>query len=499
MRRILTYDFGTTSLKAAVVDHEATILSEANESYPLSQPQPGWAEQDPVRMWAAGARAGALALERAGLDAASIDAIVFVAPWKAAILVAEDGAVLHPAIIWMDGRADAQASHINGWLDHAATTGQDIWPRLMWLKQERTALWERARWVMGMNTFLKWKATGVVANEPSDDFVFASRVDGSARYGDMITAAGLDGDLSRFAPVQSATEIVGLLTDDAARQLGLAPGTPVLGGFGDLPALTIGAGALTPGSSHIYIGTSSWFVVLAPAEQPVESPLTYVIDKDYLGALYPLLNGGIAREWIVAQTYGEEAKILGADVHDLVAVEVAAVPPGADNLIATHWLNGELPPLSGNARGVFLNLTTTHTRAHMVRAVMEGLCYSHRRSIEQFEASSATRVDKVTVVGGGAESAVWMQILADVLQRTVHVPVMPRYTGTIGAQHCAIVGLGDASDLASVSRRRPDLAIYEPSLPPRETYDRLYRIYLRLYPALAPIFDELNGPRGGLA
>lgn len=493
MSLIVTYDFGTTSVKVAIVSG-GRILAEANAEYPVSQPRPGWAEQDPARLWDAGAGCGRRALVAAGVAPQDVDAVVFVAPWKNIIPVDESGTVLRDAIIWMDGRAGAQATRLNEAAGRFVGTGQEYWPRLMWLKEHEPDVWRRARHLMGLTTYLRWRATGVVVTEPSDDFVHGSDPERVAQYAGVMRAAGLEEDRRRFAPPVASTAIVGELIASAADDLGLRAGTPVVAGFGDLPAITVGTGPVETGAAHLYFGTSSWLVALTDPGETAEAPLSFTLDGRWDGAVYPLQTGCLAYDWIVEQLYGAEKAHLHDGVQDFVNAEVAQVEAGSMDLLATHWLNGELPPLSKNAKGTFLNLTTSHDRRHMVRAMMESICYTHRWSIERFEASARTRLDGVRVVGGGASSEVWMQMLADVLQRRVVVPGRPRYVGALGAYYCGTVALGEAADLSTVNREVAELRVFEPNPDHAAVYDRLFLLYRDIHPALAGLYDRLNGP-----
>ncbi len=177
----------------------------------------------------------------------------------------------------------------------------------------------------------------------------------------------------------------------------------------------------------------------------LDSPLRFTIDREHDGALYCLQSGCLAYDWIIDQVYKAEKSRRRGDFFDFIDAQVAEVGPGSNNLLATHWLTGELRPFSKNAKGVYLNLTTMHDRRHMVRAMMESICYSHRISVEWFEAQTGRRLDEIPVVGGGASSPVWMQMLADVLRRTIVVPKAPRFVGAIGAYRCSVTTPNGAS------------------------------------------------------
>ncbi|WBU37982.1 xylulokinase [Homoserinibacter sp. YIM 151385] len=495
----MAFDFGTTSLKAAVVETDGGIIAEANARYAFAQPHPGWAEQDPDELWRAACAAGREARSLAGAAPRSIDAVVIVAPWKNIIPVAADGTRLHDAIIWMDGRARAEAAELELALGSTAGgTGQEYWPRLMWLRERMPDVWAGARWLMGLTTYLTWRATGAVVTDPSDDFIRMPPGRDTSSRDRILAAAGLEPDLGRFAEQVPSAREVGRLHPAAAGELGLAPGTRVLSAFGDIPAVTIGAGPLEPGAAHIYFGTSSWLAVVADAREPIEAPLAVAVDAQHDVAVFPLQTGCLAVDWIVEQLYGAEQAHLDDRIHELVNAQIAEIPPGSGNLLATHWLNGELPPLSKSARGVFLGLTTSHDRRHMVRAVMESLCYTHRASIERLEAQTGRRLDEVRVVGGGAVSEVWMQMLADVLRRRVVVPDRPRATGVLGAAICALAAEAHAGDLAAASRSaaaeaaRGSARVLEPDPAAADAYDRMFALSMRIHPALAELFVELD-------
>lgn len=488
----MAYDFGTTSLKVAVIEHGGRIIADANAGYSISQPRPGWVEQDPSHLWETAAKTGRTALQRAQLTASDVDSIVFVAPWKAIIPVAAEGALLGNAMIWMDSRAEQQAATLNERTGQFVGTGQEYWPRLMWLKEKRPETWSAARWIMGMNTYLKWRATGNIVTEPSDDFIASTGVEGPARREAIIDAAGLSHDLGKFPPQEPAEAIAGELTTAAAEDLGLRPGIPVFGGFGDISAITIGIGPVEPGAAHIYFGTSSWLLSVLPPGREVDSPLTVKIDQTYDAAVFPLQTGCLGYDWIVEKLYGAEKAHLHDDIQNFVNGEVDQVAAGSENLLATHWLNGELPPLSMSARGTFINLHTHHDRRHMVRAVMESLCYTHRASLDRLERQTGNHITEIIVVGGGATSTVWMQMLADVIDRTVVVPENPRSTGAIGAHYCSVVGMGEMSNFAAHNRPLTNTRRFQPQAENRQTYDRMYGLHSRIYPALHDLFTDLN-------
>ncbi len=245
--------------------------------------------------------------------------------------------------------------------------------------------------------------------------------------------------------------------------------------------------------AHIYFGTSSWLVNIMEERRENYAPQYFTFNQEFEGALFALQTGCFAFDWAVSQFYHEERNILGNDIFEFVDKQLEEIPAGSGDLIATHWLTGELPPLAKNAKALFLNITSSHDRRHMVHAIMESICYTHRSYMETYEKKTGKKLDSIRVVGGGAGSDMWMQMLADVLQIKVEVPESPRYTGAIGAYYCAMVGLGMIENYDAIYKA---VRIEKTFLPRKENaqiYEKLYNVYGKLFPALKDLYSEING------
>ena len=201
----------------------------------------------------------------------------------------------------------------------------------------------------------------------------------------------------------------------------------------------------------------------------------------------------MAFDWAVEQLYHAERKTMEGKVFDLVNQDADSVAPSSDGLIATHWLTGELPPLAKNAKALFLNITSSHDRRHMIRAMMESLCYTHKNYITQYEEKTGQKPSSIRIVGGGSVSDVWMQMMADVLQIRVEVPESPKYTGAVGAYYCVMVGLGKIENYDAIYDAVKIQRTFEPQAENAEVYDKMFHVYQKLYPALKDIYNELNG------
>ncbi|MFQ8601812.1 MAG: xylulokinase [Anaerovoracaceae bacterium] len=490
---IIAYDCGTTALKTVLIRTDGTVIGDSRASNPLVQKEPGWAELNPDMIWENICLTTKEVVKNNEIEPKSVIGLVFVAHWKNIIPVDNKGKILYNSIIWMDARAAQQAERLNNEAGFFVGTGQEYWPRLMWLKENEPEIWAKTNRIMGLNTYLKWKSTGAFVTEPSDDFIHSYNPDMQEYYDKILKASGLDEDIDKFPEIQDATSEAGKLNENSAGELGLLPGISVFGGFGDLPAITVGTGCCGENMVHIYMGTSSWLVQMARERIENYSPQWFTFDKNYEGAMFSLQTGCMAFDWALEQFYNGERKLLGDDVFDFVNRQVEEIEPGSEGLLATHWLTGELPPLAKNAKGLFLNITSAHDRRHMVRAIMESVCYTHRNYMKRYEEKNGLKLSSVRVVGGGAVSDVWMQMMADILQVKIEIPESPRYTGAMGAYYCAMVGLGKIENYDAVYEAVKISKTFNPRSEYAKTYEKLFNVYTKLYPALSGLYDELNG------
>ena len=492
MGYILAFDVGTTAVKAILIDRATEEMRSAGAPCELTQPHPGWAEQSAEQMWDAVCQASRACVAAEDVDTADIAGVVISAPWKHVIPLDENGKPLRNSIIWMDGRAISQAARLNSTMGRFVEHAQGYWTRLLWLKENEPEIWAKAKYIVGINDYFKYRATGNLCTECSDDFIHSPNRQLQQLYDEVLEKTSLAEDAWKFPPSIACTDCAGYLSEEGAAQLGLQPGTPMFGGFGDLPAVYLGSGCREEGTAHIYLGTSSWFGELLPDRVDNYSSSWFTADGQHQGALFGLTTGGRAYEWVINRFYREEREKLGDGIYALLDREMAQVVPGCDGLIVTHWLNGEPPPLAKNAKAVFFNVTEQHDRRHFVRAMLESICYSHRRSLEKYVRHHGFPPRQLRVVGGGACSDVWMQMMADILQLPIHVPDNPRYVGTMGAYYCALIGLGVKKDFSDLGRHSGG-KVFVPNPENAAVYDKMFGVYMDLYPALKDLYDRMNG------
>ncbi len=490
MNCIAAYDFGTSAVKAVLVNEKGTILAIREKSYPLLKPKPLYVEQDPKDFWEAVCEVTKGVLADAKTAPEAVKGISFSVQAVTLIPVDRDGQVLCHAISWLDGRAEAQAEKINARCGGPVVRSQDYQARILWLKEEEPELYEKTAYFLECDGFLQYKCTGIMAVDRDHPGIL-KRHPAIQEYYDQ-TLADVDGE--KLPPMVEACERYGVLDEKGAEELGLVPGIPVFGGMIDVPAAAAGCGCIRAGDAHIYLGSSGW--LSAMIDRPYEtSEGTYQLNSITPGLM---IYGGctnsccMMQNWAIDCFYAREHEELGDGIFDWLAVEMERVPAGCDGLYAAPWLFGEQFPIADpRIRALFFNIEEKHTRAHFMRAVLESLCFSMRGQIDIYKKDTGLAVTEVGANGGGAQSAFWMQMMADVLQVPVHVPEAARHSGAVGAALAAAIGLGWCG-LENID----DFVRTEHSYHPRKElaalYDQKYRRWKRLYECIRELSWEIN-------
>lgn len=491
----LGIDVGTTAVKALIVDELGSVVGEAESPLEVSVPRPGWAEQNPSDWWQGTVHAVRAACAQA--DIREVKSIGLSGQMHSSVLLDESDSVLRPAILWNDVRTTAQCRFIT---DSIGKTGLRrlvgnpalegfTAPKLLWMRDEQPNLFDWVRTLLMPKDYVRLAMTGEKATEPSDaagTLLFDIR---RSRWSEEMIAA-LQLDPAILPPVLGSAGVTGELTPAAAEALGLGQGTPVVGGGADNAAAAVGSGVVTQGAMLTSIGTSG--AVVAPMERPRVDPAMRihsfnhaVADTWYLMGV--VLSAGAALDWFRRALSGPSGT---PPAYDELTAEAAAVPPGADGLTFLPYLTGERTPhADSNARGVFAGMHTGHHRGHLTRAVMEGVVFALRDSLELMR---RLRVDatEAVAVGGGARSTFWRRMQADALGGPV-VTVGPQGGAPYGAAILAAVGSGGFASVEEACRSwiRP-LDRIEPDPETAAAYDEAYQRYRRLYPRLKRHFAE---------
>ncbi len=486
---VLAYDVGTSGVKGVLVSLDGEILLAETESYPLYTPQPGWAEQVPEDYWRGVCKVTRALMAKSGVSPSAIAGLAFGSMWKGIIPIDRDGKVLHNSILWLDARAGDQARRLNERFGAGKFNAAAYWPKLMWLRENAPEVIENAEIILEVNSFLKWKATGQAAVDISNSFVRSFDPELEAFYEEFLSF--IDIPQEKFPPIVHAYDLVGRITEDAAAELGLAPGIPIFGGCNDIQAVTVGSGCADLGGVHIYFGSSGWNGYTRPHRSSIiDSPFDETRDLKLFG----LRAIGLSFNWAAETLYKSEWETLGGEVFPLIDREAAEIPPGSDGVLVAPWFYGEWPPLCGlDARGCFLNLAPQHDRRHLARATMEGICY-HLRMLAELadKAGGCAWPEAFNAIGGGAGSDIWMQMLADIMNTPVNVPRAPRHAGAAGVACCALIGLGEYADYTEAAKHLQMAHRFEPQPEAVKVYEKNYAVFKQLYSMLRPVFEQMN-------
>ena len=480
----LGLDVGTSGVKAILVTEQGDVVATATTALTLSTPQPGWAEQDPAAWWDASV-AAIHAVRRARPDA-SIAAIGISGQMHSSVFLDRAGEVIRPALLWCDGRTTAECAEITERVGgearlrdltcNPALEGFTL-PKVLWLRTHEPASYARLATVMLPKDYIRYRLTGVLATDPSDASATLMYDTANLRWSEEILAA-VGVSRSVVPDVGGSSEVLGRVTTDAAAVTGIASGTPVVGGGADNACGAAGVGVIAPGEVVSSWGTSG--TVLAPMREPRVDPAlrAHTFCHVVPGMWYMMgvvLSAGGAFAWYRDQFARELAGMRDADA--LLDAEAASVPPGAGGVTFLPYLQGERTPLrDAAARGAFLGLSLAHTRAHMTRAVLEGVTFALRDSLTILQ-DLGLAPSQLLLTGGGAKSAFLRQLQAEVFGlpvSTVNREEGPAY----GAALLAAVGAGAFPDVARAARAT---LMRSPSQPPapgtHAIYDGPYRRY----------------------
>lgn len=502
----LGLDVGTTGSRAVIVDSTGAVRGAASADHaPMSQPQPTWAEQDPEDWWRAAQQAIPSALAQAGLSGSEIDGIGLSGQMHGAVLLDEKNQVIRPAIIWCDQRSQAQADWFTSKIGESrlkeitcnpALTGFTV-PKLLWVRDNETQNYARMQMLLLPKDYVRFRLTGEFATEVSDA-AGTLLLDVPRRRWSAEILETLDLQPNQLPHVAESIDPTTKINAAGSSATGLRAGTPVVGGGGDQAAGGVGNGIVEPGIVSSTIGSSG--VLFAHTDAP---------RLDRRGRVHTFCHAVPQRWHVMAVTQGAglslrwfrdnfatpelaRAKERGQDPYDLLATEAAAAPAGCEGLIYLPYLMGERTPhLDPAARGVFFGLTARHTRAHMIRAILEGVAFSLRDGLEIFK-EMGVPFEQVRASGGGGRSPLWRQIQADVFQREM-VSINATEGSAYGAALLAATGRGGFSSIEEACRaciRVTDRCAPDPKR--ARIYEDLYAVYRKLYDQLKDSFRTLS-------
>ncbi|MEM7575998.1 MAG: xylulokinase [Planctomycetota bacterium] len=500
MAYLLGIDLGTSGTKTLICDFKGRVLATGHVPHTVQSPKPGWSEQDPAQWWAACKKAVKQAIKRAGVKGQQITAIGLSGQMHGSVFVGKDAddqsEALRPALLWNDQRTQAQCDEITSKaggprkliqaVGNPALTGFQA-PKVLWVREHEPKVFNKTAYVLLPKDWLRLRLTGELATEMSD----ASGtllLDVKKRKWNTALMRKLGLDPSLFPRCVESHEVTGQLTKRAASALGLSEGAVVVGGAGDQAAGAVGNGIVKRGIVSATLGTSG--VVFAHSDEPV-------YDKE--GRVHTMCSA-VAGKWCVFGCMLSAAgslqwfrdSLAPKVAFDKLVDEAAGVTAGSDGLMFLPYLTGERCPYPDpDARGAFIGLTSTHTRAHLARAVLEGVTFGMADQVRIMRDDMGVAMRSVRLSGGGAKSVFWRQLQADVYGTPValtNASEGPAY----GVALLAGVGTGVWKDVPEACAATIEQTeTLKPAAKRKRFYAERHGVYASLYPALKDVFPAL--------
>jgi xylulokinase len=485
-----------------VLDESGRILASASEEHvAFASPQPGWAEQDPQDWWRASKIAIRKALQEGNLSGASISCVGFSGQMHGAVLLDQFGEVVRPALIWCDQRTEPQCEELREIFGLSRLIELTCNPpltnftltKILWVRRNEPENWSRVRKVMLPKDYVRFRLTGESATDVADG-------SGTLML-DVAKRAWSDEVLSKtdispqiLPALYESQDVCGNISDSGAQETGLNRGTPVVAGAGDQAAGAVGIGITRPGTVSATIGTSG--VVFAATDRPALDPkgrlhtFCHAI-PDRWHVMGVTQAAGLSLRWFRDQLGSVETG--SGDPYDRMCEAAAHVKAGADGAFWAPYLMGERTPhLDPRARAAFVGLTASHTRAHLIRAILEGVAYSLKDTFTILD-EIGVPAQRIRLGGGGARSPLWRQIQADVYGNEVEI-VAAEEGAAYGAAILAGVGVGCWASVDEASDAVVRVATRVP--PDRHMSSRMqrnYQVYRRIYPALRSALENHSG------
>lgn len=500
---ILGVDVGTSACKVAVFSLDGATVAQASRPWDVRYPAPGHAEQDPEEWWRGVCCAvrevmgcGRFAGEQiagVGIDGQS---------WSA-IPVDKRGRALHATPIWMDTRASAIAAELTervGFERIFKVSGNPMEPtystaKMLWFKKYKPDIYKDTHAFLQSNSYIACRLTGRFTQDMSQGFGVHAYDINAGRWDDALCGElGLDRE--KLPELFACHEIIGGVTNAAAAETGLAAGTPVVAGGMDSCCSALGSGVHTAGHTQEQGGTAGGMNICVGSAlmHPRLVLSSHVVPGTWL-LMGATTGGGGSLKWF-RQELGayetEQERLTGRNAFELMSEEAASIVPGAGGLIFLPYMAGERSPIwDAHAKGVFFGLGFDKTRAHMIRAVMEGCAYALEHNMRTAR-DAGVDTDVLISIGGSANSEVWTQIKCDVTGKAIRVPSSDM-AATLGAALLAGVGTGLYRDFVeAVSRTVRIVRTHDPDMSRHNIYMRYYKIYRELYDKLKPEMEELD-------
>lgn len=503
---ILTYDIGTTGNKCTIFDTGGKALYTETAAYGTIYPKPGWSEQKPRDFWDSVVSGTRALLKKSGINPSAISVIGISGHMNGCLPVDREGNVLFNDIIHSDSRSISECADISKVIDdkdYYNLTGSRLDPhftlsKVLWLKKNYPDVYKNTAFFIGSKDYVSYKLTGNLGVTDYSDASMTGMLDINKKEWALGLLRALDVDINKMPKLLKSHDIAGYVTSDTAAELGLVKGTPVVSGGGDGACATKGAGVAKKYEAYNYIGSSSWISVLN------DSPILdadarifnfYDLDGESCNVCGTIQCAASSYDWVlenIAKHEACEALRNNVNVFDHIDEIAKKVPAGSNGVFFLPYLMGERSPLwDENTKGGFVGFTLYNSNRDLIRAAYEGIAYALKSVLDVFEENGLV-IDKLNLIGGGAKSPLWNEIMCNIYSKRIFVHRNPREATSLGAAIAAGVGAGIYRDYAGAVK----VVEFERGLEPErslvEKYKKFYSVYKMMYPRLKPIYDEIS-------
>lgn len=506
MRRqyILAHDLGTSGDKAILYNFEGALCESFVQAYDAFYPGVNMVEQDPEDWWKAVCASTKNLMEKANIKAEEICCITFSAQMSGCLPVDNSGKPLRKSLIWADLRSVREADFIEKILGMKRVyeiTGHRVSPsypsaKLLWIKENEKDIYDKTYKILNAKDYIVFKLTGVFATDFSDASGTGLLDINKKEWSDEIISA-VDVDKSMLPDILASTDMAGKITREASKEIGLLEGTPVVMGGGDGCCAAVGAGAVEEGTIYSCLGSSAW-ISLASKKPILDDKMTNFnfihLDKNLYAPCGTMQSGGYSYKWLKDTICGleaQEAESKNISSYEVINKLIDASSPGAKNLLFLPYLLGERSPRwNPEAKGAFVGLNITHSKEDIYRSVLEGVAFNLKVILDIF--NREIDCSNVIAIGGGAKGQTWLQILADIWQKTILVPSSIEEATSMGAAVCGGVGIKAFQDFNVIKKFNKIERIVSPREEYKEKYDKLYEVFNEAYYSLTHVYEKLS-------
>lgn len=492
MQYYIGMDLGTSSLKLLLLSEEGEILRSASRSYPVCYPHPGWSEQNPEDWWKA--FVSAVRELTAGIDPTAVRAMGAGGQMHGLVVLDEDDRVIRPTILWNDGRTEKETAYLNEVVGKnvlSAHTANIAFagftaPKLLWLRENEPQNFQKIRRIMLPKDYLSYRLTGVHATDYSDaSGLLLLDVQHRCWSKEMLSLCGVTEE--QMPRLFESYEAIGRLTAEAAAELGLSPDTIVVAGAGDNAAAAVGTATVSNGRCNISLGTSGTIFI---------SSDTFAVDEQNALHAFCHADGGYHLMGCVLSAASCN-KWFCEDILKTEDYAAEQAPVSTDHLGSNHvfflpYLMGERSPINDtDARGTFVGMRADTTRANLVQAVLEGVAFAMRDSLEVARAKGLD-IRQSGLCGGGAKSPLWQQIMCNVLNVEIALP-QTEQGPSYGAAMLAMVGAGAYKSVKECADRFVQIQkVITPDPQIAARYEKQYKKFQEIYPSMKDLFQKLK-------